>query len=402
MRIAFFSPLDMNLFVFRLSWMTALVAAGHEVLAVVPPGDYAGRFREHGIAEVPFPMRRGSLSPLRALRTERRLGRLLAGLRCDVVNAFTLQGVVLGAAAARRAGVPHVVCHVTGLGYLFTERGPRARVLRVATRLLARRAFRCARRVTFQNEDDLRELAALVPPGRATIIRGTGIDTGHFSPEAADAAVVARLRREAGIGPTDTVVTFVGRLLAHKGIVELVEAFRAAAAAHPQLVLLVVGWRDEGNPTVVTRAFLEQAAGSPRVRFLGKREEIRELLALTDIYALPSYREGTPRTVLEAMSMGKAVITTDVPGCRQTVEDGVSGLLVPRADAVALERAISLLAGDGELRRRLGAAGRARAERVFSDRVVVGEILRLHRGLDPGAGTDGTADPDDADERPWR
>jgi glycosyltransferase involved in cell wall biosynthesis len=141
-------------------------------------------------------------------------------------------------------------------------------------------------------------------------------------------------------------------------------------------VLLMAGWRDEGNPGVVAAAALAQAG--PAVKFLGKRDDVREILALTDIYALPSHREGTPRTVLEAMAMGRPVVTTDVPGCRQTVEDGVTGLLVPREDPAALAAALERLAADPGLRGRLGEAGRRKAEREFSNAGVLREVLRLH------------------------
>ena len=122
------------------------------------------------------------------------------------------------------------------------------------------------------------------------------------------------------VAPGEIVVTFIGRLLVHKGIVELVRAVEEVVVRFPNVRLLVVGWRDEGNPAVVSEKFMGRLSSGGYVRFLGKRQDIREILAATDIYALPSYREGTPRTVLEAMAMGKPVITTDAPGCRQTVE----------------------------------------------------------------------------------
>lgn len=384
MRIAFFSHLDMNLYLFRLAWMRALQEAGHEVRAVVPRGEYFDRFTQHGIEAVPFDMERGSLNPLRLAGAKVRLARTLTALRPEIVDTFTLQGSLVGAPAARRAGVPTIICHVTGLGYLFTERGLRARALRATVRTLARRAFRAARWVTFQNEDDRGELADLVEAGKTLIIRGTGIDTGFFAPGAADPGAVRRVREEAGIAPECVVVTFVGRLLRHKGIVELVEAVRALSPRLPQLRLLVVGWRDGGNPAVVSASFERGLAADPRIRFLGTREDVREILAATDIYALPSHREGTPRTVLEAMAMGKPVVSTDVPGCRQTVADGETGLLVPRGDARALASALERLAADPALRRRLGEAGRARAEREFSTEVVVRHVLRLHGGGGPG------------------
>ncbi|HWR97727.1 MAG TPA: glycosyltransferase family 4 protein [Candidatus Methanoperedens sp.] len=380
MRIAFFSHLDMNLFVFRLPWMAALQAVGHEVHAVVPRGEYFERFAAHGILAVPFEMRRGSLNPLRLAGAVRRLRVLFAGQCYDAVDTFTLQGSIVGALAARGAGVPLVICHVTGLGYLFTDHGLKARLLRVPVRGLARRAFCAARRVTFQNPDDLAELASLIPEGKRAIIKGTGVDTDYFSLAAVAAAQVAALRREAGIGEASVVVTFIGRLLRHKGLAELLAAFTALSARHPEALLLLVGWRDEGNPGVVPTGEWARARAHPAVRFLGRREDVREILALTDVYALPSHREGTPRTVLEAMAMSRAVVTTDVPGCRQTVEDGVTGLLVPREDVVALTAALERLIADPDLRRRLGEAGRRKAEREFSTRIVVDQVLRLHEG----------------------
>jgi N,N'-diacetylbacillosaminyl-diphospho-undecaprenol alpha-1,3-N-acetylgalactosaminyltransferase len=378
MRIVFFSHLDMNIFLFRLSWMKALREAGHEVLAVVPPGEYFERFAGEGFEAVPFAVTRGSLNPVRLAGTVGRLRRVFEGLRPDAVDTFTLQGSIIGSPAARRAGVPRIFCHVTGLGYLFTETGWKARLLRVPVRRLARRAFAAARRVSFQNEQDLQELADLVPAEKTVIIRGTGIDTVFFAPAAADLADVVGVREQAGIAPGDVVVTFIGRLLTHKGIVELVRAVEEVAARHPHVRLLVVGWRDEGNPAVVSEEFMARLSSGGHVRFLGMRQDIREILAATDVYALPSYREGTPRTVLEAMAMGKPVITTDAPGCRQTVEDGVTGLLVPVGDHAAVAAALERLVGDEQLRRRMGAAGRARAVRVFSNEVVVREVVKLH------------------------
>jgi N,N'-diacetylbacillosaminyl-diphospho-undecaprenol alpha-1,3-N-acetylgalactosaminyltransferase len=232
--------------------------------------------------------------------------------------------------------------------------------------------------VSFQNEQDLQEFADLLPAGKAVLIRGTGIDTEYFAPGASDPDGVERIRKEARIGPGDVVVTFVGRFLAHKGIAELARAADAVATRLPGVRLLLVGWRDEGNPAVVSEEFMRGLICREHVRFLGQRKDIREILAATDIYALPSYREGTPRTVLEAMAMGKPVLTTDAPGCRQTVEDGVTGLLVPVGDHGAAAAALERLAGDEPLRRRMGAAGRERAVRLFSSDIVMRDVLKLH------------------------
>jgi len=376
-KIAFLSHLDLNLYLFRLSWMEALREEGHEILVIVPRGEYFNHFRERGIEAVPWRLKREKAGLAGALRGLYDLQKILRKRRPDAVHTFTLLPNLLGAMAGKMAGVPSIFQHVTGLGYLHTSRGPKASLIRTALSPLYRFSFKVAREVVFQNPDDMAALRGMLPLGKGRVIKGSGVDTEYFSPERADPRIVEHLREEIAAGDC-LVVTLIGRLLRHKGIREYCEAAERLTTRGMRAIFVVVGWADEGNPAVVDPEFIEYAQSKEFMRFLGKRDEIREVLALTDVYCLPSYREGTPRTVLEAMSMGVPVVTTDVPGCRQTVEEGVSGLLVPSRDSTRLADAMERLLADSDLRLSLGKAGRARVLDEFSNKIVIRQVLSLY------------------------
>ena len=322
MRIAFLSHLDLNLYLFRLSWMRALAGDGHEVFAITPRGAHFDSFARHGVQAVPWKMERGRTNLFSALSAYRDLKSILAEVRPDMVHAFTLQTSLYAALVGRKRISRKVFLHITGLGYIYTEDSPRARLLRAVLSPVCRGTFRRAERVVFQNPDDMSDFRHIVPEGKGAVIKGTGVDTDYYDSDRVDISEVEALREEIGVPETAVVVTLIARLLYHKGLREFLEAARTLKAELGSVSFLVVGWIDEGNPAAVSRSFIEEAGREGAVRFLGWREDIREILTLTDIYCLPSYREGTPRTVLEAMSMGKTVVTTDAPGCRQTVEKG--------------------------------------------------------------------------------
>jgi N,N'-diacetylbacillosaminyl-diphospho-undecaprenol alpha-1,3-N-acetylgalactosaminyltransferase len=375
-KIAYVSHLDFNLYAFRLAWMKALLARGWEVSAVVPDGEYCERLRRAGARVIAYPLERRSLNPCSGLRSVWRLRRIFKRERFDLVHSFTLKPNLYASLAGACSGTP-VINHVTGLGYFYTQTGVRARLLRGMVSLLYWLSFRLARRVVFQNPDDAEALRGLVSQRKTALIRGSGVDTSYFCPGQEDAAQSRQLRARLGLREGAMVVTMIARLLWHKGVREFVEAARLL----PECEFIVVGWIDEGNPSAVAPAFLEEWRGLRNVHFLGRRDDIREILAATDVYVLPSYREGTPRSILEAMAMGKAVVTTDVPGCRQTVEDGVNGLLVPPRDGQALAAAIGRLLADAALRERMGRAGRRMAVERFSNEIVIGQLFDLYLQL---------------------
>lgn len=378
MKIAYLSHLDLNLYLFRLSWMKALLKQGHEVCAILPRGEFFDRFAEHGIRAIEYPIDRGSLNPLSAVATIRQLRDILKRERFDLLHSFTIKPNIFGSISGRLAGVPRIINHVTGLGYIYTEHTAKARLLRLAASLLYRIAFNFAERVVFQNPDDLAALQGLFAPGKALIIKGTGVDTEHFSSSNVPDDVTGALRRELGLGSRDVVVTLIARLLWNKGVAEFLEAADTLSRRHADVRFLVVGWIDKGNPASVTEDFLMRFKSVPAISFLGERHDIRELLSVTDIYALPSYREGTPRTVLEAMAMGRPIVTSDAPGCRQTVEQGVNGFLTPVGNSKAFAEALERLLLDPLLRACMGRESRDKVVREFSDEVVIEQVMRLY------------------------
>lgn len=378
LRVAYLSHLDMNLYLFRLAWMKALVSEGHEVFAIAPGGRFLERFREHGVEPVEFSLRRESLNPFGELRAIYGLYKTLKAGRFDILHAFTIRPNFMGAVAGRLARVPAVITNVTGLGYIYTERTFKARLLRAVSALVYRIAFRLSTRVIFQNPDDLNALGGLLDKKKAVVIKGTGVDTGFFSPESVDERKVEALTDELGIKDGELVITIVARLLWNKGVGEFADAARELAKTHTNLRFLVVGWKDRANPSVVPEDFIEDAQTVSGLSFLGERDDVREILSLTDIYVLPSWREGTPRSVLEAMSMQRPVVAADVPGSRQTVLDGETGFLVPLRDARALAGAVKKLIDNKELRLKMGEAGRRLAIDEFSDEVVVEKIMALY------------------------
>ena len=348
--------------------------AGIAVAVACPVAIHGDAIRAEGIRVLPLAIERGRVSPLADLRTLAALVRICRAERPDILHAVTMKPVLYGAAAARLAGVPAVVGALMGLGYVFTSRDIKARLLRP----LLRRALRWAlsgRRCTclVQNPDDAAFLTGLGIARRGiVVIRGCGVDTARFAPSPEPEG---RVR-----------ATMVSRLLWDKGVSEFVEAARIARAQDADLRFTLVGAPDEGNPAAVPLARLEGWRAEGLVDWQGHRDDIPSVWRESHIAVLPSYREGLPKALLEAASCGRSIVAADVPGSREVACDGESALLVPSRDAAALAAAILRLAGDPALRARLGAGGRALVEREFSEERIAAETLALWRRLLDSAG----------------
>jgi len=379
MKVAFLSHLDMNLYLFRLSWMKKLREMGFEVFALVPEGEYTGRLREEGFRVINYRIDRRSLNPLKEFRTIGELYHVFRKQNFDILHTFTYKPNLYGTIAGRRAGVPIIINTITGLGHVFTTGGASdKRLKKWIYTAFYRYSLNKADYIIFQNMDDLKLLSNYVSNEvKLRLMRGSGVDTVYFSPNSVDGEKVAKLRKELGLTGQEKVVTMIARMYWGKGIKEYVEAANKILGERDDVYFLVVGWRDEGNPDTIPEDFIKKHEAK-KLRFLGKREEIREILYLTDVYVLPSYREGLSRTILEAMSMQKPVVTTDAPGCKDVVKDGVNGFLVPVGDSWALKKAISNLIDDADLRRKMGEAGRRRAVKEFSVDVILGDLGRLY------------------------
>lgn len=347
------------------------------MVAVGPPGPYEEAVSRLGCWVATYPLDRRGLNPLAELRSAVALCGVYRRWRPVIAHQFTIKPNFYGILAARLARVPVVVATVTGLGYIWTEDGLKARLLRATIGPAYRWVLGLADAVIYLNEEDRRILGGR----RTVVVPGEGIDLAEFSPGAVPPDRRLALRRELGLGPEAPVVLMVGRMLRHKGVLEFVEAARQVRRNHPEVDFLLVGPSDEGNPARITVEELRAWEAAGIVRYLGVRTDVRELMAVADIVVLPTYREGLPRVLVEGAAMGKPLVATDVPGCREVVVDGVNGFLVPPRDGAALAGAIEALLREPGLRARFGAESRRLAEARFSDREVVARILGLYGEL---------------------
>ena len=362
-RVVLFGSYAPSLVNFRGPLISAMAVRGHEVFALAPDIDAAtaDRLRELGATPVPVGLRRASLDPRRAVRASREMKALFRSLRPDVVIAYTITPIIVGAGAARAVSARFIPM-VTGLGYAFLGGlNPKRLLIRLAAMLMYRRAFRHAQLALFQNPDDRMDFLRLriFPSSLPTaLVNGSGVDLGHFH-------VAAQ--------PREMSFLMIARFLKDKGIREYGAAAATLKREYPQVRFRLVGWLDQ-SPDAISQAELdEMIAGG--VECLGQLDDVRPALAACKVYVLPSYREGTPRSVLEAMAVGRAIVTTDAPGCRQTVIDGENGLLVPPANVDALCRAMRQLICDPALAERMGEASRRIVEEKFDVDTVNRTIL---------------------------
>lgn len=361
-RILVIASFPQSLVGFRGALLQTLLDAGHSVHVAAPdlPTDSPVRLtlERWGVVVHEISMRRAGMNPVEDAATLRSLWSLCSTVAPTHVLAYTVKPVVYGLWAARLAHVPNRLALITGLGYAFTEQatGRRRFVAGVVHRLYAN-ALRGCKRVFFQNPDDravfqrLRLLPHMVP---TTVVNGSGVDVSTFE--------VAQL-------PQVTRFLLIARLLGAKGVREYAEAAQRLKADYVDAVFRLVGWIDD-TPDAIQQSELDAWVADGSVEYLGKLDDVRPAIAECTVYVLPSYREGTPRTVLEAMAMGRPIITTDAPGCRETVVDGENGFLVGVKAVDELERAMRKFIIDPELAARMG----ERSRRIAEDRYDVHKV----------------------------
>jgi len=369
-RLLFFVSEDWYFCSHRLPVALAARAAGYEVGVVTRVREHGAVIRGHDLRLFPLELERGGLNPLRDLGALAALVRVCREFRPDILHAVAVKPVAYGAIAAALAGVPHTVNALGGLGYVFTSERLLARLLRPLALLAYRLALRRKSAwLILQNEDDLDALEArgIASRERTTLIRGSGVD----------------LTRYRSVPEPDGVplVVMPARLLWDKGVAEYVAAAETLKRDGVAARFAIAGDVDPENPASIPREWIEAKANDGAVEWWGWQDRMSEVLARANIVCLPSYREGLPKALIEAAACGRAIVTTDVPGCREVVADGENGFLVPARDAAALAHALGRLIGDRDMRSRFGAAGRTRAEREFSVERSVEATLALYREL---------------------
>jgi glycosyltransferase involved in cell wall biosynthesis len=363
MLVGSFAP---SLVAFRGPFIEAMAKRGHAVVAVAPDIDdsTAATLGKLGAHPLPLAIANQSINPLGLYRSIMELRRHLRAIRPDVLISYTIKPVIAGAMAGRAEGVPRIVSLITGAGYAFTGGlEPKRLISRAAAIALYRLALRKSDVVVFQNPDDeglFRHLHLIGNRQNVARIAGSGIDLAYFAPTPL---------------PERPAFLMIARLLKDKGVREYVEAACRLKQEYPQVAVRLVGYLDS-SPDSVSQADLE-AFRNGGGEFLGRLSDVRPALAEASVYVLPSYRVGTPRSVLEAMAMGRAIITTDAPGCRETVEEAVNGFLVPPRDADALYRAMTRFVRNRQLAATMGRESRKLAELKFDVERVNSDLIGL-------------------------
>lgn len=341
-----------------------LLASGLEVAAAVPTADYLPEVEQLGITIYPVPMGRTGVNPLHDLKYLLGLRKLLRQQRPQAVFSYTIKPVIYGSLAARLAGVPRIYSMITGLGHVYTTDSARNRWLQKLIAALYRLALAANCKVFFQNPDDLQEFVdrgMLKDEAKAVRTYGSGVDVERFAP--------------APLPHGPPVFLFIGRLLTEKGIAEFCEAARKLRADAPEARFIAVGPHDPHLPHACAPQDLARWRAEGIVEFVGEVKDVRPWIVQCSVFVLPSYREGTPRSVLEAMSMGRAIITSDAPGCRETVEEGVNGYLVPPRTVTPLAEAMRRFLAQPEQVVVMGQASRQLVEHYYDVRKVNRVIL---------------------------
>jgi glycosyltransferase involved in cell wall biosynthesis len=386
LRIALVLNDNFSMWHFRKGLIRTLCQEGHDVFTVTPDGPFVKQLESLGAKHRSVPMNR-FVGPLADVAMVWHLFWTFRRERIDLVHNMTVKPTIYGAVAARLAGVPKTVALVSGIGLPFMDGGGwRRRALRIAVTAMYRLAFALTDKVWFQNPDDVSFFVSLglLSHEKTVLIRGSGVNVDEFDAAMVDAEALTGLRRELGIGPdTTTLMMVVARLIWSKGIKEFVETAALLVEECPDARFCLVGPFDPGHPDAIPFEYLEKMKSRNLFIHTKFRQDVRELLAVADIVVLPSYfREGVPRVLLEALSLGKPIVTTDHPGCRETVDNGINGWLVAPRDSKALAGSLIPLIADGDMRRRFGQSSRRKAEREFDEHDVVGGVLTRLYGLD--------------------
>ncbi|MEG0031587.1 glycosyltransferase family 4 protein [Acinetobacter sp.] len=341
---------------FRGKLLEAIHAQGLEIHVLAPDlqdyPDELNQLQQLGYQVHTVPMQRTGTNPIQDLKTLKAIYQLIRQIQPDYVLSYTIKPVIYGTLAASLAKVPHRFALITGLGYAFqnAESGKRSIFQKMVHSLYAQ-ALKHAHKVFFQNPDDLKlfQSMQLVSPQKPTVVvNGSGVNVQDF-------AVLDLPKNEQG--QVKASFLLIARLLGDKGVREYAEAARIIKVEHPEVEFHLVGWVDE-NPAAIAQAELDTWVAEKVVNYWGKLSDVRPAIAASSVYVLPSYREGTPRTVLEAMAMGRAIITTDAPGCRETVIHGQNGYLVPVKSVEELVQAMQTFIDDPQLMVQMGQRSR--------------------------------------------
>ena len=354
-----------NIYNFRLHLLETLEAAGYQIVVVAPLDEYIvylDRLKQCSHIPVKHLSRKG-VNPFSDIRLFWELYKIYRREKPVIIIHYTIKPNIYGNLAAAALSIPSI-CVVTGLGYVFIHNG----FIKALSDYLYQYSFNFARKVIFENNDDrlLFVNNNLSHTDKSIAIKGCGVNTQFYHP-----------MKSKGL-ESKIVFTFIGRLLYDKGVVEYVEAAKIVREKYPNAIFRLLGELDNGNPAAVSENLLSEWIENQYVKYFGAAKDVRPFIAESDVIVLPSYREGMPRAVLEALSMGKAVITTDTAGCRETVKEGENGFLVPSKNIKDLSESMikSCILGKDVLKK-MGEKSRQKALKEFDENIINQQIMEI-------------------------
>ena len=334
MKIAVLSSHTSSLFWFRMDMMKDFIKHGHSVIALGPESEsnWKSKFEEEGIEYKQLYVERNGVNPFNDLKTYRELLKFMKEEKPDKIFAYQAKTVVYGSLAAKANGITEVYPLIAGLGSIFRGEGFKNKIIKAIMKTEYRLACNASKKVFFQNNDDKNEFInnGLIQEGKIVIINGSGVNLEKFKPEPL---------------PETPAFLFIGRLIKDKGVTEYLEACKRIKVEYPEVRCLLVGPYDS-NPSALHPEELQPFIDEGIIEYFGEQSDVRPYIKQCSTYVLPSYHEGTPKTVLEAMATGRSIITSDAPGCRETVTDGYNGYLVPIKDTNRLVEKMKTLIED--------------------------------------------------------
>lgn len=358
MKIMIVSPKNKTVFNFRGDLVRDMIAHGHEVMVVGPNRDYVDDVLALGVSEfIEVKLVKDNTNVKGDLAYLKKLKQVMREKKPDLVFGYTIKPVIYGSLAAKAAGVPHIYAMVTGLGRVYTSGGLKTRVVRLITKLLYTRAFKACRKVIFQNGDDIAQLVSqnYLPAEKTVKVNGSGVNMERF----------ARTPL-----PEKPVFLMVGRIIREKGVMEFCEAARKVKQSCPDARFILLGGLDV-SIGALKKEDIQPYIDDGSIEFPGEVKDPVAFYQHSSVFVLPSYyREGLPRTLLEAMSCGRPIITTDWPGCREPVEDGVNGYMIPIKNADILAERMTALAQDRALMERMADAAYETCKNKFEVSII--------------------------------
>jgi len=380
MKVGLVIASDFAMWRLRKGLIKALVEKGIETYVITPPGPYVDKMLTLGVMHIPLPMYR-FFSPIRDVKLSLSLYKIFKKERFDIVHNMTMKPVIYGSIAARAAGVRKIVGLISGMGLLFSaEASTNVRIIRPFIRSLLRLSFSCCHKVWFQNPDDMEYAVnrGLLSGEKAVLIKGSGVDLDEFSPQNVAKEARKKLAMEFDIKDGDKVVTMVSaRLIWPKGVAEFLKAGKMLTEKHPGVKFILVAPLEPENPEAVPMDFALSYASRDISVVTNFRDDTKEIMAISAVVVLPSYyKEGVPRVLLEALALGKPVVTADTSGCREVVEDGRNGFLVPARDSMRLAKAIEECIFDEKNMQIFSENSRKKAEKEFDEKDVADRVIK--------------------------